>query len=451
MSFSPRMADVRFGCGLSPSIAPPETLRDVIARLEGPDKSAMAHPVEDWTTFSKRIADYRSVRRSDGSDKAKARDLRTIRKDTRRDDLRWMGQTLLRRVTTNDGMRERLTAFWADHFTAMGRGAIQQFGAAPYVEEAIRPHLTGPFAKMLRAVATAPVMLRYLDQATSMGPTSDTGRKRGRGANENLAREMLELHTLGVGAGYNQADVTELAHLLTGLAITQEGGFIYRADRAEPGAETVLGVSYGSDGPGRLEDIYAALDDLAAHPETGMHLARKLAVHFVSDDPDPALIAAMAAAYRDSGGRLLTVYEAMLDHPAAWTGPGSVKTPVDFVGSSLRALNVNRLPVRQSSKMTLLLRNPMELMGQPWFRPEGPDGWPEEDADWITPQRLAGRLQWALNVPGVLVERLPDPREFVDAVLSGPVPETLRFAARAAETREEGIALILSSPAFQRM
>ena len=195
----------------------------------------------------------------------------------------------------------------------------------------------------------------------------------------------------------------------------------------------------------------AALDDLARHPATAEHLARKLAVHFVGDNPAPGLVAAMASAYRDGQGDLMAVYAAMLDHPAAWEGPGNVKRPVDFVGSALRALRVDRLPLRQSAKFDMLLHQPLMLMGQPWDRPEGPDGWPEADDDWITPQRLAGRLQWALNVPPVLLDRLPDPRDFVRDVLAPGVPEELLFAAHAAETRAEGIAVILSSPAFQRM
>lgn len=451
MSFTPRQAEVRFGCGLSPSVAPPATLPEMLDRLTGADQAAAAHPIEGWSTFATRVVAYRAARKARGSDGSGDDALKEIRVAARQANADWIGQMFLRRAVTRDGFRERLTAFWADHFTAIGRGNPMLFGQLPYVEDTIRPRLTGRFADLLRAVATAPLMLHYLDQASSMGPDSVVGLKRRKGANENLARELLELHTLGVGAGYGQGDVTELAHLLTGLGISAEAQFVYRPGWSEPGAETVLGVSYGSEGPGRLDDIYAALDDLAARPETAQHLARKLAVHFVADEPDAGLVEAMAAAYRDTDGALLAVYRAMLEHPAAWQGAGTIKTPVDFVGSALRGLGVRDLPMRRTGRMMALLANPLELMGQPWRGPDGPDGWPEADGDWITPQRLAGRLQWALNVPGVLADPLPDPRDFVGAVLAGDVPDTLRFAARAAETREEGIALILSSPAFQRM
>jgi len=244
--------------------------------------------------------------------------------------------------------------------------------------------------------------------------------------------------------------VRDFALLLTGLSYHPDQGFVYRPNMAEPGAETVLGVSYGGD-TATMGDIDAALQDLALHPATGTHLAWKLAVHFVGDDPDADMVVAMANAYVAAKGDLVPMYEAMLAHPAAWEGAGNVKQPLDFIGSSLRALDIRDLPLRQSDKLGLLLEQPMALMGQPWARPEGPDGWPEADEDWINPQRLAGRLQWALNVPRVLTRNLPDPRALLGQVLARPAPEALSFAAKAAETRAEGVALILSSPAFQRM
>jgi len=457
MSYTSERAEIRFGCGLmsKQSLAPDAGA--FLGRLTSADTVAARYPIERFDVFQTRIAQERQSGRmardmgSERASKAAARARRDLRKEAQTDAMRWMGHTLLRRATTADGFRERLTAFWADHFTVIGKGGLLRYGAMPYVEQAIRPHVAGSLGDMLRAVATAPMMLIYLDQDRSAGPNSARARSGRGGVNENLAREMLELHTVGLGAGYDQNDVIELAHLLAGLSVSVEEGFVFRRNATEPGAETVLGVSYGADGPGRLEDVMAALDDLARHPATAEHLARKLAVHFVGDNPAPGLVAAMASAYREGQGDLMAVYAAMLDHPAAWEGPGNVKRPVDFVGSALRALRVDRLPLRQSAKFDMLLHQPLMLMGQPWDRPEGPDGWPEADDDWITPQRLAGRLQWALNVPPVLLNRLPDPREFVRDVLAPGVPEELLFAARAAETRAEGIAVILSSPAFQRM
>ena len=320
-----------------------------------------------------------------------------------------------------------------------------------YMEEAIRPRISGTFAEMLKAVVTHPMMLFYLDQTASFGPNSPAARGR-RGLNENLARELLELHTLGVSAAYSQIDVRELAELLTGLTANATSGFIFAPNRAEPEAETVLGKTYGGAAP-VLDDIYAALDDLARHPATAQHLARKLAIHFTSDTPDEAMIARMAGAYLDSGGALTAMYEVMLNDPFSWSSFGQkVKQPVDFVSSSLRAL---ALPTRSLDRMNLTkLRSyiaaPLGAMGQPLFRPGGPDGWPEAAEDWVTPAGLAARLQWSMAAPSAFYRSLPDPRVFVRTSLGTIADQRVRFAANSAESRREGVGLILASPAFQR-
>ena len=304
---------------------------------------------------------------------------------------------------------------------------------------------------MLKAAVTHPSMLVYLDQVASFGPNSRAARGR-RGLNENLAREVIELHSLGVGGAYTQRDVKQLAKLLTGLTAGFPKGFALRPARAEPGAEQVLGRSYGGDAPS-LDDIYAVLEDLATHPDTGAHLARKLAVHFCSDAPDEGMVASMADAYRDNSGALLSVYEAMLRHPFAWESFGQkVKQPIDFVTSSLRAIGLPAASLGKLSRkeMQSYLTGPMASMGQPWFRPLGPDGWAEAAEAWITPQGLAARLQWAMAAPSAFFRGLPDPRGFVETSLGSLADERLRFVAGAAETRREGIALVLASPGFQR-
>lgn len=213
----------------------------------------------------------------------------------------------------------------------------------------------------------------------------------------------------------------------------------------------MLGKSYGGAEPARLAEVLALLEDLAAHPATAQHLSRKLAVHFISSTPDPELVEAMAARYRETDGQLLAVYEAMLSHPAAWQGPGKVKPPVDFITSALRALAVEELPTGNRKRMEPVLFRPLRMMGQSWETPDGPNGGPEEDASWVTPLALAARLQWALAIPGQVYGALPDPRQFLTAALGDRAHESLRFAADAAEGRREGIALILASPSFQRM
>ncbi|WP_226629357.1 DUF1800 domain-containing protein [Alloyangia pacifica] len=461
MSYDPLLAEIRFGCGLSPVHAPPGSVQDMLERLAGPDHAAELWPIDGPEVLMDRQQSFAALqrqRREAKGDAAQlqriAKDISALRKAGRAAQLRWFGQSLRRRIGSEDGFRERLAFFWGDHFTAMGRGAALKDGTSPYVEGAIRPHLAGRFADMLKAVTTSPLMLNYLDQASSMGPGSAAAARRkkpGAGLNENLARELMELHTLGAGGPYGQKDVTELAQLLTGFSFTHKQGFVFRTGYAEPGPETVLGRSYGGEDPARLDEVLALLEDLAAHPATAQHLSRKLAVHFVSDTPDLELVEAMAARYRETDGQLLAVYEAMLSHPAAWQGQGNVKPPVDFIGSSLRALAVAELPVDKRKHMERFFVRPLRMMGQTWETPDGPNGWPEEDASWVTPLALAARLQWALAIPGQVTGALPDPRQFLTAALGDRAPESLRFAAGAAEGRREGIALILASPSFQRM
>ncbi len=454
-SFDPVRAEIRFGLGLRAGHDPIASLEDVLADLAGPDRAAERFPID---TFDRYRADLlakgmigKAARGNSPADR-QAQGKRT-QKHVRRDQVTWFKAMLSRRLDADTGMRERLVFFWADHFTAIGKNGPLKLMNAPYVEEAIRPHIAGTFSDMLKAVIRQPLMLSYLDQLTSAGPNSRAAKRRERisGLNENLARELLELHTLGVGSAYGQGDVRQLAELLTGLSFDPNKGFVFRAAMAEPGPETVLGTQYSGGG---LADIDAALQDLAMQPQTAEHLARKLAVHFVSDTPDPGLVAAMQDAYLQNGGALLPVYEAMLRHPAAWDETQSnVKQPIDFVCSSLRAIGCDSAQIAKLKPKDVMAGfvRPMSLMGQTWENPLGPDGWPEHDSAWITPQRFAARMQWAMSVPEKLVQPLPDPRSLVRTGLAGKASDALIFAATNAEDRAAGIGLILTSPAFQRM
>jgi uncharacterized protein (DUF1800 family) len=268
--------------------------------------------------------------------------------------------------------------------------------------------------------------------------------------NENLARELLELHTLGVGAEYSQRDVRQLAELLAGTRFVHEGLEI-AADRAQPGVKQVLGRDYGGEKPA-LDDVFDLLDDLAAHPATARHLARKLAVHFISDDPEPALIDHISARFQATGGDLMEVYSAMLEHPAAWGDFGQkAKQPFDLLVSGMRALDLPQPLLEEAGRQGVRrhLLGPMLLMGQSFLRPNGPDGWPESAEDWITPQGLAGRVQWATDAAQNFgADR--DPRVFLETALADAAGPGLRFAAKGAATRQDGLALILASPEFNR-
>lgn len=453
------MAEIKFGCGLSPTIAQPSSIAAMLAGLQEPDAMVAAFPIERFDTFRERMVAAHSLRKKRrdlrGTPEAEVlrKDYNLMKKSARQANARWFGQTLLRRTHTTSGLRERLVAFWADHFTAFGKVGLIKRATPGYIEDAIRPHISGRFEDLLWATVTHPLMLHYLDQDRSAGPSSKRAlRSNGKqGMNENLAREVLELHTLGAQGGYDQRDVRQLAELLTGLTSQPQVGFKFRKDMAEPGAETILGVTYGAE-PG-VSAIRDALGDLARHPATAGHIARKIAVHFVSDDPDPALVAELSQSYLRTNGDLTALYTTLLEHPAAWQKPfTNMKWPMDFVGSALRALAVPPDAVLSLSERDVIrsFHTPMRLMGQRWQTPAGPDGWDEADSTWITPQGLAARVDWAMRAPEHLLPALPDPRRFVDDALGRFAPENVRFAARAAERRAEAIGLVLSSPSFQR-
>lgn len=432
----------------------------MLSGLTGPDVMATTYPIEPFDAFRARMIEVtrlrKQMRKVRGTPEFKTlkKERNILNKIARQDRARWYGQTILRWSHTQTGFRERLASFWADHFTAMGKVGVVRRATSPYVEEAIRPHLSGAFEDLLIAAVTHPLMLIYLDQMQSIGPNSKRGKNSSgkRGLNENLAREVLELHTLGVEGSYSQTDVRELAELFTGMTFQAEVGFKFARDRAEPGAETVLGRAYGGD-PAKLEPVLQALRDLARHPDTARHIAWKLAVHFVADTPDPDLIAALQTRYLDTDGDLMALYGVLLDHPASWNRVlYNAKPPFDFIASTCRALALreDRFDGMKENQFKSTLLTPMSLMGQTWQLPAGPDGWPEEDDAWITPQGVSARLRWAMTVPQVLRRDLPDPDGFVTTTLADLAPDPVRFAANVAESRSDAIGLVLSSPAFQR-
>ncbi|MCU0901530.1 MAG: DUF1800 domain-containing protein [Cypionkella sp.] len=355
--------------------------------------------------------------------------------------------TFARALDATDGMRERLVQFWADHFTTKARSRRDAPLPATFVEEAIRPFISDRFADMLRAVVQHPAMLGYLDQSLSFGPNSRVGQRRGRGLNENLARELLELHTLG--SGYTQQDVTQMAELLTGLTMGKAGP-TFDKRRAEPGAEIVLGQSYDGD---TLETVFRALDDLAEHPQTAAHISHKLAVHFVADAPNADLVRAMTDAWRASGGDLLAVSEALLMHPAAWSpGQEKARQPYDFMVAALRALGLTGSDVMQMQDALFRrhILNPMATMGQPWQAPAGPDGWEEAPAAWITPEAMAARITWAMDIPQQLRTPLPEPEALMTRCLGANLGGRLAWVVPRSENIREAVGLVLASPEFNR-
>ncbi|MBN2631524.1 MAG: DUF1800 domain-containing protein [Rhodobacteraceae bacterium] len=424
----------------------------MLAALRGPDVMATTHPGPRMADLTEPMALAASLlkthRRTQGAEAEAARaQYRQTVAALQTTALNAAKATFARALDAPDGLRERLSWFWADHFTTVPRSRDAAALPAAMVDEAIRPYLTARFADMLKAVMQHPAMLIYLDQTISFGPNSRVGLRRGKGLNENLARELLELHTLG--GGYTQTDVTQMAELLTGLTVGKKGP-TFDARRAEPGAETVLGTAYEGD---TLDAVLRALDDLAAHPATAAHIARKLAVHFVANDPDPGLVNALTSAWQDSGGDLVAVTDRLLTHPAAWNaGQAKARQPFDFLVASLRALGLTGSDVQRMAEgpFRRMILQPMAAMGQPWQAPPGPDGWPEAPEAWITPEGMASRITWAMEVPGRLVTPLPDPTALMARALGPNASDRLHWAVPRSENIREGVGLVLASPEFNR-
>jgi uncharacterized protein (DUF1800 family) len=342
-------------------------------------------------------------------------------------------------ITTTAPFRERLVWFWTNHFCISLRRPACAPVAAAFVEEAIRPHVTGRFADMVLAVMRHPAMLLYLDNAGSFGPDSELGQRTHRGLNENLARECMELHTVSPLAGYTQQDVTSFANILTGWSIEMKAdpfGFRYRPLAHEPGVQTVLGQPFPQGEDGGI----AALRFLADHPAAHRYLATKLVRHFVADDPPPDAVRAIEAVLRDTKGDLGAAAAALVGLDAAWQPGTKLRTPMEYVIASVRALN---LPPDQAPMIGILAG-----LGQPLWAAPAPNGWPDRAADWAAPEAMLRRIDWASGFAGHIGDR--DVVEIADTTL-GPLlrPES-REAIRRAGSRRDATTLLLTSPEFQR-
>lgn len=435
----------RFGLGPRPDGRRPA---EPAAQLSGPDPAPALHPGPSRAALAAALQHLRERRRADPPDPA---GLLAAEQAMTALVLGAQRRHLARALDTPAPWRERLVRFWANHFSVTPKQRILIPEWAEMTDSAIRPHVTGRFADLLRTAVLHPAMIRYLDQDSSVGPNSRMGRNRGRGLNENLGRELLELHSLGLDGPYAQDDVRAVALLLTGHTI-EGGGPAFDPRRAEPGVQTVLGRRYG--GLIRREgDLHALLDDLAARPETARHLSRKLAAHVVADDPPADLVADLTDLWQRSGGDLAQVSAALATHPAALAPPAAkIRPPFDVVVAALGALGVTGAEVMAlpDQRLRQLLLTPLTAMGQSWMGAPSPAGWPDRAGDWLTPPALAARIDWAMTAPARLRPALPDARAFVDVALPGLDDDRLRRLVAASETNAEALGLVLAAPAFQR-
>jgi uncharacterized protein (DUF1800 family) len=354
-------------------------------------------------------------------------------------------------AATDAGFRERWALFWFNHFTVSATKAQTATLIGPFEAEAIRPHVFGRFVDMLVASSSHPGMLLYLDQAQSVGPDTMAAMYLGRGGrhaglNENLAREIMELHTVGLEAGYAQADVTEFARAMTGWSIgglrdsdDVAGRFMFREAAHEPGVRTIMGKRYPQDG---AQQALAVMRDLAASPHTAHHISLKLATHFVADAPPPSLVAQLERTWMGTGGDLAEVANTLVLAREAWSAEAQkFKTPYEFLVSSWRAAGY--------APTALPELGILNAMGQKPYSAPSPKGWPEDAATWCAPDAVIKRIAWAQTLAAKALDGR-DPSQLATDALGARLTPLVAKAIARAETREEGLAILLMSPEFQR-
>jgi len=359
-------------------------------------------------------------------------------------------------AATDRPFLERITQFWSNHFAVSVDKAIVLGVAGSYEREAIRPNVLGSFSNLLLAVESHPAMLLYLDNFRSVGPDSMlAGRalqRAGRtlGINENLAREIMELHTLGVNGGYTQADVTAFAKVITGWSIGamgkgitgggEPGEFMFRTNIHEPGTQTIMGKRYAQEGQGQGRSV---LLDLARNPATAQHIATQLARHFIADEPPPQVVTRLARVFTDTDGDLPSLYRALIGEQAAWSQSlAKFKTPNDYLISAYRALD---LPIEEARKVPPLFAN----LGQRVWSPNSPAGWPDRSADWDGASALMQRLRWADEI-GQRVGASVNAAQLAPRILGTTLSNDTRVALGRAASAAQAVTLLLAAPEFMR-
>jgi uncharacterized protein (DUF1800 family) len=431
-----------------------------------------------------------------------------------------MQAKLLRAIESERQLQEVLVDFWFNHFNVfIGKNMVRQY-LTEHEREAIRPHVLGSFRDLLGAVAKSPAMLVYLDNWQSSAPAgqadsseierrlndsrlSPAARQRlqqrlrqmrqqarpARGLNENYARELLELHTLGVDGGYGQEDVVGLARILTGWTIDQPrqgGGFVFRAAMHDAGTKTLLGRTFGPSGQAEGE---FALDLLASHPSTAKHIATKLAKRFVADEPPASVIERAAGVFLETKGDLRAVVRSIVTSPEFFADDArraKVKTPLEFVVSAVRATGAS---VTNAQPLAAAL----QTLGMPLYGSQPPTGYGMSAQDWVNTGALLGRMNFAVDLVGggrnlQLGARGQGPNggarggtrpdaarrpqqagpiridistlapgtdeatrtRVIDALLGGVASDATRQTLKRATSSQQLVALTLGSPEFQR-
>jgi Protein of unknown function (DUF1800) len=429
-----------------------------------PHRAAFAPPaqlLEDWLG-----EDWEETARSE----------RQLRRETRphfQEHLQRLATAeLTRDILSSRQLEAVMTDHWANHFNVFaGKGFVRLF-EGDYLERAIRPHALGKFSELLLATARHPAMLLYLDNAQSRKESRRVRQgKARRGLNENYARELLELHTLGVDGGYTQQDVQSVARILTGWSVVRvsEGGFdfVFRKSAHDRGEKSVLGEVFPA-GQGEAEGR-RLLELLARHPATARHVARRLCIRFVADEPPVSCVEAAALAYTQSDGDIRTVLGAISEDASFWspsTRGGKLKTPLELVASAARALGAQ-------PDGSLVLGKALERLGEPLLQERVPTGYPDSEAAWASSGGMLARLKFASDLGAGRLRGLSVPWEevlplgpeldtalwrFGSSVLGVPegsrtlhlVREGVSELAEPEQRRAAAVALFLGSPEFQR-
>ena len=344
------------------------------------------------------------------------------------------------------GFVERLVNLWANRITISNASGMVAAYVQSFRDEAIRPHIGGRYGDMLKATLWHPGMQYYLTQSSSFGPDSPAGKKKGRGLNENLAREFLELHSMRVG--YSQEDVTALAMLLAGMASDEKGERV-EPRRLQPGPKHILGQTFTDSDP--KAEIDRLVDYVATRPETAQNVAFTLARHFIADVPPQDLVDSLAATYTRHEGDLPALYRVLLQHPAAAAPERQkLKTPQEYAASTLRLVGFADADA-DYARILRKIPGAMSAMGQPIFRALRPDGWPEVSEGWMTPPMVASRVDWAVDMARRTgAKTVIDPQAMVSVALGDTASPLLLRAVGGAEQRWEGLAVLLGSPEFSR-
>lgn len=458
MAYEQSIALNRFGLGArpqDPAVSDPRGW--LLAQLDHfdarPASIAAAPDYRQASAQIKTIRDAQHAARIDASPQALA-DARAMNAGTRQFMSQQVNARILTAVQSETPFAERLVHFWSNHFAVSTNKADLVSAAGPFEFEAIRPNIMGRFSDLVAAAENHPAMLSYLDQQVSVGPNSPAAKrfpKRAAGLNENLGREILELHTLGVRTGYTQADVTEFARALTGRTIIGMGAGgqlpgvygapFYLADIHEPGDRLILGQRYKD---GQAEQAQAILADVAIRPETARHISTKLATHFVSDTPPPAVVNRMVTAFQSSGGDLKAVYRAMIASPESWAPTqGKFKSPWDWTISALRAVNPN--PDTLATAQQVLQR-----LGQPVWQSGSPAGWADTQATWASSDELMRRFDVANQMAAKQAPQAPISEAALSALLPGVLRNQTVSVLRGTTSPQQQLALLLVAPEFQR-